>query len=244
MLILTKHNLNDYEKWSKAAADEGAALLIDKPKDWTSFDAVAKVRNTLKIKKVGHAGTLDPLATGLLIICIGKATKKINEFQEQFKTYSGIIKLGATTKTDDAEADEDNLKEVNSTIEEIKVAALELTGKIMQIPPIYSARKINGKRLYQLARKNIEVNPVPKEVEVYNFEILKYEKPYITFSIDCSKGTYIRSLARDLGEKLSVGGYLYELRRDSIGEYLAKDAFSITDFVNIVRNSELKSEIK
>lgn len=244
MLILTKHNLEDYEIWSKAATENGAALLIDKAKNWTSFDAVAKIRNTLKIKKVGHAGTLDPLATGLLIICVGKATKIIFEFQEQYKIYSGKIKLGATTKTDDAEAEEENLKDVHCTFDEISKAIEDLTGKIMQIPPIYSARKIKGKRLYELARKNIEVQPEPKEVEVYEFNIVKYMPPFLSFSIKCSKGTYIRSLARDLGAKLFVGGYLYELRRDSIGKYSAYDAFTVADFVEIVNNSELKSEEK
>jgi tRNA pseudouridine55 synthase len=243
MHILTKHNLAEFNTWRKAVAEEGAALLIDKAKDWTSFDVVAKIRNSLKIKKVGHAGTLDPLATGLLIVCVGKATKKINEYQEKFKVYSGIIKLGATTKTDDAEAEEENIKDVNCTIEQIRLAADKLTGKLNQIPPIFSARKVKGRRLYELARKNISVEIPPKEVEVYSFEIINFENPFIKFKIKCSKGTYIRSLARDLGEILSTGGYLNELRRDAIGQYNVDNAFTVNDLLNISKISETNSEI-
>lgn len=237
MFVLDKHNLENYEIWKKAVADEGAALLIDKATDWTSFDAVAKVRNSLKIKKVGHAGTLDPLATGLLIICCGKATKRINEFQELYKVYSGIIKLGATTKTDDAEAEEENVLNVNINKDTLDQAVESFIGVISQVPPKFSARKIKGKRLYELARKNIDFEAEPKLVEVFNFNILNYDTPFITFSIKCSKGTYIRSIARDLGEKLGTGGYLYRLKREQIGDFSVNNAFTISDFVEIVKQS-------
>lgn len=239
MLFLNKLQISDFENWYKAASEEGAALLIDKKPDWTSFDVVAKVRNLLKIKKVGHAGTLDPLATGLLIVCCGKATKKIDGFRDMHKTYSGIIKLGAETKTDDAEAEEENIKDVNLTESEVLAASQKFTGTILQTPPMYSARKFEGKRLYKLARKNIEVKIEPSPVEVFSFEILKFESPFITFNIKCEKGTYIRSIARDIGAELGTGGYLYKLRRDAIGEYNVKDAISVDELKNVITDSKL-----
>jgi tRNA pseudouridine55 synthase len=229
MIILDKSKLESLQDWHEAALQEGAALLIDKEKSWTSFDVVAKVRKIAKIKKVGHAGTLDPLATGLLIICLGKATKKITEFQDMTKVYSGVMKLGAITNTFDTEGAEEDIKEVNVSEEEVIAAAKKLTGKLMQKPPMFSARKHKGKRLYKLARKDIKVEPAAKEIEVYNFDIIKFEKPFISFEIKCSKGTYIRALARDIGEILNTGGDLYSLRRESIGEYNADNAILIKD---------------
>lgn len=238
MIILDKSKLENLQDWHEAALEEGAALLIDKEKSWTSFDVVAKVRKIAKIKKVGHAGTLDPLATGLLIICLGKATKKIIEFQDMPKVYSGVMKIGAITNTFDTEGAEKEIKEVNVTEDEVIAAAKKLTGKLMQKPPMFSARKHKGKRLYKLARKDIKVEPVAKEIEVYNFDIIKFEKPFITFEIKCSKGTYIRALARDIGEILNTGGYLYSLRRESIGEYEADNAILIRDLQNEFERSK------
>jgi tRNA pseudouridine55 synthase len=228
MLILQKSNLTQINDWLSSAMVDGSAALIDKDKSWTSFDVVNKLRYLFKVKKVGHAGTLDPLATGLLILCFGKATKTIDSFQGMKKKYTGIIKLGATTKTDDSEGEEENIK----SIENISEAMIEHTvslfqGKIMQKPPMFSAKSVNGTRLYKLARKNIEVEILPVEVEINGFKITDYKLPYLTFEIECSKGTYIRSIARDLGEKLGCGAYLSELRRTAIGDYNVTDAVTI-----------------
>lgn len=237
MKILSKSSINDISDWYKTASTVGAAILIEKERDWTSFDVVNKLKRSIDIKKIGHAGTLDPLATGLLIICCGKATKQITTFQDMPKVYSGIIKLGAITKTFDSEGEEEEQKDVNCNEKHVLAASEKLTGVLMQTPPMFSARKYKGKRLYKLARKNIEVKPMPKEVEVYNFDIIKFENPFVTFKIKCSKGTYIRSLARDMGEILGVGGYLYSLIRESIGEYNVNDAPKVNEVVEAFKNS-------
>ncbi|MEO6683726.1 MAG: tRNA pseudouridine(55) synthase TruB [Ginsengibacter sp.] len=212
--------------------EEGRVLLLDKALDWTSFDVVRKIRNTIRIKKVGHAGTLDPLATGLLIVCTGKFTKRINEFMAQEKEYTGTITLGATTPTYDLESEPQDFKSLEEIREEdIRNATATFTGEILQVPPIHSAIKQKGKPVYLLARKGVDVVLEPRKVFIKEFEITNIDLPVISFKVVCSTGTYIRSLANDFGEALGVGGYLSSLRRTRIGGFLAEDALSIEEFV-------------
>jgi tRNA pseudouridine55 synthase len=210
---------------------EGRVLLIDKPLHWTSFDVVRKIRNLIRIKKVGHAGTLDPLATGLLIVCTGKFTKKINEYMGMEKEYTGTITLGAVTPTYDLESepvDQEDISHLDTA--QLQAAAVSLTGLIMQVPPIHSAIKKDGKPVYLAARKGIEVKLEPRPITIYSFDIEKIELPLVYFRVVCSTGTYIRSLANDFGMQLGVGGHLSSLRRTRIGEFLASDAQQVTEF--------------
>jgi tRNA pseudouridine55 synthase len=208
---------------------EGTVLLIDKPYDWTSFDVVRRIRRLVRIKKIGHAGTLDPLATGLLILCTGKYTKKINEYMAREKEYTGTIVLGARTPTYDLESEPVDFKEISSiSAVDIQHAAAQLTGEIMQVPPIYSAIKKDGKRAYELARRGREVELQPRKINVYAFET-SYNPPEVNFRIVCSTGTYIRSLAHDLGAILGCGGYLSSLCRTRIGEFLLRDAWKMEE---------------
>lgn len=212
--------------------NEDRVILIDKPLEWTSFDVVNKLRKKLKIKKIGHAGTLDPLATGLLILCTGKMTKRIDEYQAQEKEYTGQLVIGQTTPSHDLETPVSEAKDIaHITDELITSAALKFTGMIDQIPPIHSAIKIDGKRAYKLARKGMEPELKPRSVLVSEFEITSIELPIVRFRIVCSKGTYIRSIARDFGEELGVGAYLSKLCRTRIGQFQLKDALTI-DAVN------------
>ena len=205
-------------------------MLINKPLEWTSFDVVQKLRYIIRIKKIGHAGTLDPLATGLLIICTGKFTKRINEFMAQEKEYTGTFTLGATTPTYDLESEPVNLKPFEHIPpEEIKSAAKNFTGEILQVPPAHSAIKVGGKRVYELARQGKEVKLEPRKVTIKDFEIVKIELPLVHFRVVCTTGTYIRSLANDFGEVLGCGAYLSSLCRTRIGEFWVKDAQSIQD---------------
>ncbi|MBC8034235.1 MAG: tRNA pseudouridine(55) synthase TruB [Chitinophagaceae bacterium] len=211
---------------------EGRVLLIDKPLQWTSFDVVKKIRNAIRIKKVGHAGTLDPLATGLLIVCTGKFTKKINEYMAQEKEYTGTITLGATTPTYDLEGLPENEQPyAHISPEQIRTAALQFTGDILQVPPMHSAIKKGGVRLYELARKGIELELEPRKVTVKEFAITHIALPVVSFKIVCSTGTYIRSLANDLGAALGCGGYLSSLCRTRIGAFLNADALSMEEFM-------------
>ncbi len=214
----------------------GEVFLIDKPLEWTSFDVVKKVRNALRIKKVGHAGTLDPLATGLLIVCAGKQTKQIDTYMGQEKEYTGTFVIGATTESFDLEkpiipvADPSHI-----TLEQIKSAAAQLTGDILQVPPMHSAIKVDGKRVYESARKGIEVKMEPRPVQVREFEITSFEGTQVGFRISCSKGTYIRSLARDFGEILGVGAYMSSLCRTRIGDFLLSEAHSLPELVEKIK---------
>ncbi|MFT4024658.1 MAG: tRNA pseudouridine(55) synthase TruB [Flavihumibacter sp.] len=209
------------------AFEEGKVLLIDKPLEWTSFDVVRKIRNQIKIKKVGHAGTLDPLATGLLIVCTGKYTKKINEYMAQEKEYTGTITLGAVTPTYDLESEPEQHRPAGHLTEtDIRKVAADFTGPIEQVPPAHSAIKINGKRVYELARKGKEVKLEPRPVTIYAFELTRFALPEIDFRVVCSTGTYIRSLANDVGAALGVGGYLSALRRTRIGAFSVNDAIA------------------
>jgi len=211
--------------------EEGKVLLIDKPLRWTSFDVVRKVRNLVKTKKVGHAGTLDPLATGLLIVCTGKYTKRINEYMSQEKEYTGTITLGATTPTYDLESEPQDFQPVEHiSIQELEQAAKLLTGPILQTPPIHSAIKKEGKRVYELARQGIDVKLDPRPVTIFEFEIVRAELPEVSFKVVCSTGTYIRSLADDFGKNLGCGGYLSSLRRTRIGPFSVNDAFGMQEF--------------
>lgn len=214
----------------------GEVFLIDKPFEWTSFDVVKKVRNALRIKKVGHAGTLDPLATGLLIVCAGKQTKQIDTYMGQEKEYTGTFIIGSTTESFDLEkpiipvADPSHI-----TFEQIKAAAAQLTGDILQVPPMHSAIKVDGKRVYESARKGIEVKMEPRPVQVREFEITSYEGNEVGFRISCSKGTYIRSLARDYGEILGVGAYMSSLCRTRIGSFFLSEAHQLPELVELIK---------
>jgi|SRR5690242_1384307 len=211
--------------------EEGRVILIDKPLHWTSFDVVRKIRNLIKIKKVGHAGTLDPLATGLLIVCTGKFTKKINQFMAQEKEYTGQIILGAVTPTYDLESEPRDFKSIDGiTPKLIAEAAQNFIGEILQTPPIHSAIKQKGKPVYLQARKGIDVIIEPRKISIKSFEITAIEMPVVSFKVVCSTGTYIRSLANDFGAALGCGGYLSELRRTRIGNFKAEDAMSIVEF--------------
>lgn len=217
--------------------EEGQVLLINKPLEWTSFDAVSKIRNLIRIKKVGHAGTLDPLATGLLIICTGKFTKKINEYMAREKEYTGSITLGATTPTYDLESEPENFRSIDSLTEElIRNNTEKFTGEILQTPPAHSAIKIKGKRVYELARAGKEVKLEPRKVTIKEFEITSIDLPVVRFRVVCSTGTYIRSLANDFGESLGCGGYLSELCRTRIGEFTLEKAMSIEEFAEKVNS--------
>lgn len=217
---------------------EGEIILIDKPLHWTSFDVVKKIRYAIRKKtglkkiKVGHAGTLDPLATGLLILCTGKKTKIIEGIQELEKEYTGKIRLGATTPSSDLETEIDKEYNISGlTQEKIDRAAESFIGEMDQVPPAFSAKKIDGKRAYLFAREGKEVEMKPKTIVISAFEVVNIDLPYVDFCIRCSKGTYIRSIARDLGEKLEVGGHLTELRRTKTGDYDVINAFTVEGFI-------------
>jgi len=211
--------------------EEGKLVLINKPLRWTSFDVIRKIRNLIRIKKVGHAGTLDPLATGLLIVCTGKFTKRINEYMAQEKEYSGSFTLGATTASYDLEQEPGNsMPFEHITEEQIKSATVQFTGEILQVPPAHSAIQIDGKRVYELARQGREVVIEPRKVTVSEFEITAVELPLVYFRIVCSTGTYIRSLANDLGIALGCGAYLSSLCRTRIGDFKLEDAMTMDEF--------------
>jgi len=208
----------------------GEALLIDKPQYWSSFKVVHEVRKVTGVKKVGHAGTLDPMATGLLILCTGKKTKEINIYQEQEKTYTGTILLGKSSPSMDLETEILINKKVDVSDEDILNMKNKFTGDIYQVPPMYSAIKLGGKTLYNLARKGKSVEREPRLVNVSKFEIKEINLPEIHFEIICSKGTYIRVIANDFGEMLGCGGLLSSLRRTGIGSYSVDDAFQVEEF--------------
>ncbi len=209
--------------------NEGRVILVNKPVGWTSFDVVNKIRYTLKIKKVGHAGTLDPLASGLLIVCTGPKTRQIEEFMGMEKEYTGTFVLGATTPSHDLETeivpgnDPSGLEP-----QQIHAASAHFTGMISQVPPAHSAVKVGGKRSYLMARKGDAVDLPPRQVHIHAFEITHIDLPRVDFRIVCSKGTYIRSIARDFGEHLGVGAYLSALCRTRIGPYLLQDATEVS----------------
>lgn len=229
--------LNDCDFFS------GEVILVDKPLNWTSFDVVGKIRRAIGVSKVGHAGTLDPMATGLLIVCTGKKTKEVLSFQDLEKTYTGTILLGKKSKSMDLETELVGDVDISSiTDEEILNVREKFIGKIMQIPPMYSAIKFKGKSLYDMARKGKSIDLKPREVTVYKFDIVEINKPYVKFKIKCSKGTYIRSIANDFGEALGCGGVLNSLRRSAIGNYSVDEALSINDFVFLTQQWKIYKE--
>tara|TARA_B100001564_G_C20428175_1_gene573313 strand:+ start:22 stop:732 length:711 start_codon:yes stop_codon:yes gene_type:complete len=234
--------------YSKQKFLEGSIILVKKPLKWTSFQVVNKIRwlikNHFNIKKikVGHAGTLDPLAEGLLIICTGQLTKRITEFQNLNKSYTGVFHIGATRPSFDLETDIDS----SSCIKHLKVEDIlkskdQFIGNIQQTPPIFSAVKIKGKKLYQYARAGEKINPKKRNISIFKFNILKIDLPKVFFEIECSKGTYIRSIANDFGKQLKVGAYLENLTRTNVGSYCLEKAISIDDFEKKLEAS-LKSQ--
>ncbi|MCB9033630.1 MAG: tRNA pseudouridine(55) synthase TruB [Chitinophagales bacterium] len=219
---------------------EGEVLLIDKPLDWTSFDIVNKIKYALKKHykklKVGHAGTLDPKATGLLIVCTGKMTKQIQFIQDERKIYTGSFFIGATTPCFDTEqAVDQTFSTTHITDELIYNTAQAFIGKQEQTPPIHSAVKIDGKRAYDYARNDETVIVKSKQINIYNFEITNIAMPLVEFKIECSKGTYIRSIANDFGKKLNSGAYLASLRRTAIGNYAIENAMTINECIDSIR---------
>lgn len=236
---MEKNDLDEITKEFHFA--EGEMLLIDKPLTWTSFDVVGKVRNALKpLKlKVGHAGTLDPLATGLLIVCTGKFTKKIDSYQAEDKEYTGTITLGSTTPSYDLETPIDQVFPIAHITEAaIREAARTFEGEIQQFPPAHSAIKIDGERLYEKARRGEVVEAKSRSVRINNFSIEAIELPQVHFRISCSKGTYIRSLAHDFGKVLSSGAHLSALRRTKSGDYRVQDAWDLNELISTIRHHQ------
>ena len=222
--------------------NNGQTLLVDKDLDWTSFDVVKKIKNIIKCKKVGHAGTLDPLATGLLIICTGKNTKKINDIQNQDKVYTGEFILGKSTPSHDLETEFNSQKDIkNISSDRIEEVSKRFVGEQLQRPPKFSAVKVNGKRAYRYARDNEEVKIKEKNINIYEFKITEFNLPNISFKISCTKGTYIRSIARDFGEKLGCGAVLSKLRRTEIGNYNVENAFKINDLADKLKKEKIES---
>jgi len=223
---------------------EGQLLLVNKPYNWTSFDVVGKIRNAFKpLKlKVGHAGTLDPLASGLLIICTGKMTKQIDTFQVQEKEYTGTMVLGETTPSYDLETAADQQFDISNINEEkIIEATKQFTGELQQYPPAHSAVKIDGERLYEKARRGEEVELRARTVTINEFEITGINLPEVHFRVVCSKGTYIRSLVHDFGKALNNGAYLSRLRRTRSGDYKIEDAREVMELVNSIRELKLNT---
>jgi tRNA pseudouridine55 synthase len=214
---------------------EGKVLLMDKPLRWTSFKMIRRVRGLTFVQKVGHAGTLDPLATGLLIICTGKCTKQINDYMGMDKEYTGTLVLGATTATFDLESEPENFKSIDHlSVDQIKATTQQFIGEIMQLPPQHSAIKKDGVRLYETARQGIEVKVDPRKVRIENFELTKIDLPNIEFKVNCSTGTYIRSLVNDFGAALGVGAYMSALRRNKIGDF---------DVAHAIQWEDLRDEV-
>ncbi len=217
----------------------GQTLLLDKPLTWTSFDVVKKIRNSIRIKKVGHAGTLDPLATGLLIVCTGKKTKTIDSIQAQYKEYTGVIGIGKTTPSYDLETEYDSENDISHlTDSDIQKAVIPFTGDISQIPPMHSAIKVNGQRVYELARQGKTIELKSRDVTIHEFELTKIELPDVHFRIKCTKGTYIRSIANDFGKELGVGGHLKALRRTKIGDYDVDNAMDMEEVIAKIKSIE------
>jgi len=209
---------------------EGNVILVDKPLEWTSFDVVKKLRYFLKVKKIGHAGTLDPLATGLLVLCTGKMTKQIEKFQGQEKEYTGQFTLGQTTPSYDLEtAPTEPIDISHITLEQLNETKKHFEGVIDQTPPIFSAIKVKGKRAYESARKGEDIKLKSRQVEIKLFDIVSFEGNKVAFKVVCTKGTYIRSLAHDFGQKLGTGAYLSELRRTRIGNFRVEEAKTIEE---------------
>lgn len=227
------------EEFEQTLIDPGVILLVDKPKGWTSFDVVAKCRGILHVRKIGHTGTLDPMATGLLVLCIGRATKLADALQASEKEYVGEMLLGAVTPTDDAESEpSESFSTDHLTDDMIRSAAATFVGEQQQTPPMFSARKVAGQRLYKLARRGVTVEVAPRTITVSAFDIESIALPRVRFRIVCSKGTYIRSLARDLGRAVGSGAHLTELRRTRSGAMHVDHALSMDELQTLRRQPE------
>ncbi len=227
MRILKKNDVLE-----PSLAQQGFVVLINKPANWTSFDVVNKIRRALKIKKVGHAGTLDPFATGLLIVGVGKGTKALNSFMNLDKTYRALIRLGVETDTYDVTGEivrEQSIEKV--TREQVEQILNEMKGELWQVPPMYSAKKVNGKPLYKLARKGQHVERQPQKVVVHEVRLLSWQPPFFEVELTVSKGTYIRSYAHDLGQKLGTGAILQKLERTQIGPHHLTESFELKTFL-------------
>jgi len=230
-LRMDEHDPGSSKNFFGSPLGDGGMILINKPLHWTSFDVIRKIRNTIKIKKVGHAGTLDPLATGLLIVCTGKFTKNINEYMAQEKEYTGTFTLGAVTPTYDLESEPENFQSIDGiTVQTIIETTKKFTGEIMQVPPAHSAIKQKGKPVYLLARKGHDVKLEPRKITIHQFEIANINFPVVSFKVVCTTGTYIRSLANDFGEALGCGAYLSSLCRTRIGNFTLAEAVSMDAF--------------
>ena len=242
--MISKNNIPELPDFTT-----GEVILINKQLRWTSFDIVNSLRIFLKYAyghrklKIGHAGTLDPLATGLVIVCTGRKTKEIDQYQAQQKTYTGSLMLGQTTPSFDLETEPDqNFETQHITPEMIHEAAVKFTGIIRQQPPVFSAIKIDGKKAYDYARANKPVEMREREVEIFKFNITKIEMPEVWFEVECSKGTYIRSLANDFGKAVGSGAYLASLCRTAIGDYRNDDALTVDEFKKIFGKNEVITE--
>ena len=223
---------------------EGKILVVDKPLNWTSFDVVNKIRYAIKDRykikkiKVGHAGTLDPLATGVVVICTGKKTKTINDFLIQDKSYVGKFQIGATTPSFDLETEIDSnypIPNIDKSI--LRKLEQQFTGELYQVPPIFSAKRINGKRAYDFARANEKIELPPVKINIKDLKLELIAKNLIEFNCMCSKGTYIRSLARDIGKSLKSGAFLTELRRNKSGNFTVEQSKSVEEWVDIIKSS-------
>ncbi|HET6566818.1 MAG TPA: tRNA pseudouridine(55) synthase TruB [Rhodothermales bacterium] len=215
-------------RYPELPSTEDCVVLVDKPKGWTSFDVVRKLRRLLHVKKIGHAGTLDPMATGLLICLLGRATKRMEHFMGLPKTYEGVLRLGEATPSYDADSEVVERKDWRHlTSHDLEAARKQFRGDLEQIPPMFSAVKVGGERLYKKARRGEEVERKPRRITIYDFDLLDVAMPDVTFRVRCSKGTYVRSLAHDFGAVLGVGAHLTALRRTAIGEYDVADAWRV-----------------
>lgn len=217
--------------------ESGEIINVNKPEGWTSFDVVKKIRNIIRIKKVGHAGTLDPFAVGVLLICTGRATKRVTELLSLEKEYLATVELGKTTDTYDRTGV--LLSETvppRFELSELQSVCSGFIGEIYQIPPMYSAVKIKGQRLYKMARRGMVVEREPRKINIHNIEVLKYQHPFVTLKVVCSRGTYMRALANDIGKELNCGGHLSALTRTRIGSYRIENAYSIAKFEHVVKN--------
>lgn len=237
-ITLDRSTCSAVGQWLETARTDGAIALIDKEETWTSFDCVAKVRNLTRVKRVGHAGTLDPLATGLLVLCFGKATKDIESLQEGVKTYDVTIRLGADSTTDDrgGECVERNSQPIDALL--ITSALLTFVGEIDQTPPAFSAVRHQGRRQYDLARNGIEFTPKTRRITIHEITNVAVNWPNVDCTITCSRGTYIRSIARDLGALLGCGGYVWTLRRTASGSHSVEHAMRIDEIRNLLQPQE------
>ncbi len=234
---VVSRSVEGFNSLEQFVSSDGGVLLLDKDIEWTSFDVVKKVRSMLQVKKVGHAGTLDPLATGLLILCSSKMTKSIDTYQQKEKEYTGVFTLGAVTESYDAATTIQFVSMPDNISDDmIRTNTQRYVGRISQIPPMYSAVKVGGKRLYTHARKGNVIERKPREVTITLFDIWKIENPDVYFTVICSKGTYVRTLVHDFGQDLSCGAYLKNLRRTRIGEYHVDHAWTIDSIKKAIEN--------